>query len=84
MREIPVLKIGTAMAAGIGIGAALMYVFDPVSGKRRRAFARDKCVAAAGDAIGPAEAKERDLRNRVRGTVPEAKDTLTPNRADIE
>lgn len=88
MREIPILKTCTAMAAGIGIGlgvgAALMYLFDPASGKRRRAFARDKSVSAANDVIDTVESKGRDLRNRARGTVAEAKDALTPNRPDIE
>lgn len=84
MREIPILKTCTAMAAGVGIGAALMYLFDPVSGKRRRAFARDKSLSAANEAIQTAEAKARHLRNRTQGAVAEAKEALTPIRPDAE
>jgi hypothetical protein len=30
------------LIGGLGLGAGLMYVFDPDRGKRRRAMARDK------------------------------------------
>ncbi len=32
------------LASGVGLGAALMYLFDPDKGKRRRALLRDRAV----------------------------------------
>ena len=54
---------------GAGIGAALMYFFDPERGARRRAMARDKLNRAAhvtGDSIG---STARDVANRARGVA---------------
>lgn len=39
-----------ALIGGAGLGAALMYIFDPDRGKRRRAVIRDK-VEAAGNKL---------------------------------
>ena len=44
------------------IGALAVYFFDPVSGKRRRALARDH-----------AEGTAKDLRNRAYGVAAEAR-----------
>lgn len=64
---------GVALVGGIGLGAALMYVFDPDRGKRRRALIRDK-VEAAGCKLGDkADKMQRDLRNRAYGVVAETK-----------
>jgi hypothetical protein len=56
---------------GIGLGAGLMYIFDPDGGRSRRAVARDRVTSAAnrtGKAIG---SKSRDLKNRARGIIAE-------------
>src|SRR5262249_32815230 len=53
--------------AGAGLGAGLMYIFDPQQGRRRRALVRDEFVHALhelDDAIG---VLSRDLSNRSRG-----------------
>ena len=65
---------GTIMAllAGVGIGAALMYLFDPERGNARRAYLRDKCVSAANKTGDVIDKRARDLRNRARGVVAEA------------
>src|SRR5881227_3819370 len=64
---------GVALVGGVGLGAALMYIFDPDRGKRRRALIRDK-VEAAGNKIGDkAEKMGRDLSNRAYGVVAETK-----------
>jgi hypothetical protein len=63
--------------AAFGLGAAIMYILDPESGRRRRAIARDRTVSAANDtaeAIGDAA---RDLRNRAHGTAAEVKGVLS-------
>lgn len=78
-RETAGSKSVVALFSGIGLGALLMYVFDPERGRRRRAIARDKAVSFAhktGDALG---AGSRDLNNRAKGLVAEVKSALLPN-----
>ncbi|HKA36483.1 MAG TPA: YtxH domain-containing protein [Thermoanaerobaculia bacterium] len=60
-----------ALLGGLGVGAALMYIFDPSRGARRRAVARDKALKyarVAGERFGK---KSRDLKNRARGLAAE-------------
>jgi hypothetical protein len=60
------------LLGGIGIGAALMYLFDPDRGRGRRARLGDQIAGTAnrlGDAAG---SKARDLRNRAQGIIHEA------------
>ena len=68
--------IALATIAGFGLGAIAMYVFDPVSGRRRRALARDKVVSAANDAVEAVETRARGLRNRTRGMLAETNGVL--------
>jgi hypothetical protein len=56
-----------ALLAGAGLGAGLIYAFDPQLGRRRRALARDQAVHLAHEARETAEMVSRDLRNRARG-----------------
>jgi osmotically-inducible protein OsmY len=63
------LSQGLLMLGWLGLGLGLMYVFDPSTGKRRRALARDKAQAywcSTGDVI---RKKARDTQNRARGTI---------------
>ncbi|MFY9608842.1 MAG: SRPBCC family protein [Blastocatellia bacterium] len=72
------MKKTTAVISGLGIGAGLMYIFDPDRGKRRRAQVRDKVRHVANktdDAIGKTS---RDLANRVSGIVAEAEALFSP------
>jgi len=64
---------GVALVGGLGLGAALMYVFDPDRGKRRRALIRDKVDAAAHKMSNAAEKASRDISNRAYGMVAETK-----------
>ena len=62
-----------AMVGGMGVGAALMYAFDPEDGRRRRARARDQLVhlkRKSEDAIG---VTVRDMSHRAQGLVAEAR-----------
>src|SRR2546428_5028741 len=62
---------GMTLITATGLGAGLMYMFDPDRGKRRRAMVRDKVAHTfnqTGDAIG---VTWRDLSNRTRGLVSE-------------
>jgi BON domain len=62
---------GLALLGGIGIGAALMYFFDPDRGRRRRALLRDKLVSCTNQTEMYAGKAARDLRNRAQGLVAE-------------
>ena len=62
-----------AALVGVGVGAALMYFFDPDRGHRRRTLVRDKVEAAGNKASDYAEKMGRDLRNRAYGMVEETK-----------
>ena len=64
---------GVALIGGAGLGAALMYIFDPARGKRRRALIRDKVEGAGNRLSDTADKMQRDLRNRAYGVVAEAK-----------
>ena len=68
---------GAAIVSGVGVGAALMYFFDPDRGKRRRALVRDKVEAAGNKASCYAGKMGRDLRNRANGVVAETKSLFT-------
>src|SRR5262245_42119676 len=63
----------TAIVGAVGLGAALMYFFDPDRGKRRRALVRDKVEAAGNKATDYAEKMGRDIRSRAYGVVAETK-----------
>src|SRR5213080_3989065 len=64
---------GVALVGGVGLGAALMYIFDPDRGKRRRALLRDKVEATGNEISDKAEKMGRDLKNRAYGFVAETK-----------
>jgi hypothetical protein len=42
-----------------------MYIFDPVSGRRRRTLARDKLVRLRNEAREAAQVTALDLKNRI-------------------
>lgn len=68
---------GLTLLAGAGIGAGLAYLFDPQTGNRRRALARDQThhlLNKTGDAV---QAKTRDLQNRTLGIASEWASKLT-------
>ena len=57
----------------MGIGAALMYFFDPDSGRRRRERLRDQCTNATRKLQGSAHAPAPDLTNRRPDVNPETR-----------
>jgi hypothetical protein len=62
--------------AALGIGALAMYLFDPASGRRRRALLRDQLVHARHEIAEIADYTEgtaKDLRNRAYGLAAEAR-----------
>lgn len=68
------------LLTSIGLGAALMYLFDPERGKARRAQIGDRVKAKAHDAERSAEKLAKDLRNRASGV--KAKLSKTEQAAD--
>ena len=55
MNKRDLIEVGVSMLGGAGIGAALMYLFDPESGERRRELARRRAAeyaATTGEALG--------------------------------
>ena len=66
------------LLTGTALGAGLMYLLDPVSGKRRRAFTRDRMTHLVKETDRLVGQTGRDLRNRYEGAVAEAKRFWTP------
>lgn len=60
------------LVSAAGVGAGLMYMFDPDRGKRRRALVRNKMTHAAKLAGDVAGRTGRDVRNHVRGVFAKA------------
>lgn len=52
---------------GAGLGAGIMYFFDPVSGKRRQALVRDQLVSCCSKTERQAGKLYRDASNRLEG-----------------
>ena len=62
-----------ALVGGLGLGAALMYLFDPDRGRGRRELIREKAEGAANKAGEYAEKMSQDIRDRASEVVAEAK-----------
>lgn len=65
-----------ALLGGLGVGAALMFLFDPKGGNRRRALIRDKAVGLSNDVRETVGKRTRDLSNRAKGMLHEAKSMM--------
>lgn len=72
------MKRAAGLIGAAGIGAGLMYLFDPDRGKRRRAGIRNKAKRINRVATDVAAKTQRDLRNRLRGVVCELKAFVRP------
>lgn len=64
--------MGLMGLGGLGLGAGLMFMFDPDRGRRRRALARDQMAHAARILARATSATSRDLSHRVYGTMAES------------
>jgi hypothetical protein len=72
----------TAWLKGFGLGAGLMYLFDPNAGPRRRALLADRVRGLVNDLGDFVDAGTRDLRNRALGLVAETQAQFRPGEAD--
>lgn len=61
----------------LGLGAGLMYLFDPDEGNRRRALMRDQFTRLLRKSDDYIEKTARDARNRARGAVAETMAVLS-------
>lgn len=75
---------GLAVLGGIGLGAGLMYLMDPNSGKRRRTMIRDKAVHLLHESEDGIQLAVRDLNNRAHGVAARAKAAVTKDGAGDE
>lgn len=65
------MKRGFSLLGALGIGAGLMYLFDPQFGNRRRSLIRDQAVSLLNRSDMFVEKAARDVRNRARGVLAE-------------
>jgi hypothetical protein len=83
--QVPdVLKAGAGLALAAGVGAGVMYFFDPNRGRARRAMVLDKAAKLYHDGVERAEHTIRDLENRAGGLVHEADALLHAEPIDDE
>ena len=66
----------------LGLGAALMYFYDPQAGRRRRAQARDQYEAACRRLEHAKEVVVRDARNRAQGLAAEGRHVIEAGRTE--
>ena len=71
-----------AILGGLGAGAALMYLFDPNEGNRRRSLIRDKAVSMNTKTQDAISGRVRDLGNRAKGMLHEAKSAVSQDRSE--
>jgi hypothetical protein len=72
----------TSFLAGVAVGAALTFILDPASGRRRRALVRDQAVRAGRKTRDAADAAAKDLANRAHGVAAETRAMLRNERVE--
>ena len=75
---------GIALLAGVGIGAALMYLLDPHRGTARRAQLIDRTGGMIRSARHDVEVARRDLSHRVHGAAAEVRARFEEEAVDDE
>lgn len=68
-----------ALLTGLGAGAAVMYLFDPKDGNRRRAMIRDQATKINRQTREAIEGNTKDLSNRAKGMVHQLKSSMKPS-----
>jgi uncharacterized membrane protein len=66
------IRPGMTALCGMGVGAGLMFMFDPVRGRRRRALLRDQLVHAGYMLARATRTTSRDLSHRAQGILAES------------
>src|SRR5262245_47138707 len=70
--------------AAVGLGAALMYLFDPHAGQRRRALMRERLTSFLRRGSAVVDGASRDVANRARGLVIEMRSRFAGASPDLE
>jgi hypothetical protein len=73
-----------ALLGGMGFGAVLFYLLDPVQGHRRRVLAHDKAFKAARAGRRDLWRFGRNLSNRAHGLLAQFRADLSPETPDDE
>src|SRR5215216_6560905 len=60
-----------ALLTSLGLGAGLMFFYDPQLGNRRRALVRDKINSLVNNVDDSVDVALEDMRNRARGVLAE-------------
>lgn len=68
----------------VGLGAALMYLFDARAGHRRRALMRERLTGFLRRGSAVVDGASRDMANRARGLVIEMRSRLSGDSPDME
>lgn len=71
------MRNAIAILGGLGIGAALMYLFDPQGGNRRRALIRDKATKMNRLTRETVSGRAGDISNKAKGLIHDAKSAFT-------
>jgi uncharacterized membrane protein len=66
------------LLTGLGLGASLMYWFDPQSGRRRRALSRDRLNSAVNHFTCGLDKAYRDIRHRACGLTSAVSSYFSP------
>jgi uncharacterized membrane protein len=74
------MKRGFSILGALGIGAGLMYLFDPQFGNRRRSLIRDQATSLLRQSDTFIEKAGRDIRNRARGVLAETTGKLSDHK----
>ena len=69
------------LTGGAALGALTMYFLDPALGRHRRAVCADRLTGAANRTMETVESSARNLGNRARGMLAEAKSSVTNEQA---
>ncbi len=75
------MKLLTVLTSA-GLGAAFVYFYDPVSGRRRRALMRERANRTLHNAQHVLDGASRDLQNRSFGMMEELRSRLAAQKVD--
>jgi hypothetical protein len=73
-----------SILAGAGVGAGMMYLFDPNSGRRRRSLVRDQVRHRCSATSKSADVLRRDAGNRLHGLMAEMRHSFNHDRPSDE
>jgi uncharacterized membrane protein len=77
-------KRGLDWISALGLGAIVMYIFDPQGGRRRRAVARDKMIRFGHKTLDAIDVTSRDLKNRALGFAAETRKLVSKEEVSDE